>query len=102
MGSALGYALLLGFGGMKITQLYKEIARRLGLNPVAWWKSTVNLAICLLLALLIPHTAVRIQVFIGLAAAGIGATVHALDTVLRAHRDDLVAQIMTKMRTRNR
>lgn len=103
MGTDLGYALLIGFAGMKLTQLYKEILHRLDLRQMAWWKSLVSLVICLILALVfIPHRDLGQQVLVGLAAAGLSALAHGLDTLARATRDDLVSQVLGRKSPRIR
>lgn len=100
MGTDLGYAVLIGLGAMKLTQIYKEIVARLGLHQVAWIKSIVSMAVCTGLAFLILHLAVETRALIALAAAGIAALSHAIDTVLRSHRDELVANVLTRSRAR--
>lgn len=102
MASDLGYVLLIGFGSMKLTEFYKEITRRMGLHQLGWWKSLVNLCCVALLSLLIAHRDLRTRVLIALAAAGLAALLHALDTVLRSHRDEMVTVVMDKARLRRR
>jgi hypothetical protein len=97
----LGYAALIGLGAMKLTQIYKEIVGRWGLHQLAWWKSAVNLVICLGLVFLISTSAAN-RILIALAAAGISALLHALDTVLRSRRDELVANVLTRTRVQRR
>ena len=42
MGTDLGYALLIGFGATRLTELWKEVALRWGiLRQAAWWKAVV-------------------------------------------------------------
>jgi hypothetical protein len=98
----LGYVLLIGFGSMKLTEFYKEITRRMGLHQPGWWKSFVNLCCVAVLSLLIIHRDLRTRVLIALAAAGLAALLHALDTVLRSHRDEMVTIVMDKTRSRRR
>jgi hypothetical protein len=102
MATDLGYLLLLGFGSYKLTELYKEILRRIGLHQVAWWKSFINLIVCAVLALLVTHRSVEIRVLLAVGAAGVAALLHAVDTVLRSHRDDMISQVMEKSRYRRR
>jgi hypothetical protein len=102
MGRDLGYLLLIAFGSMKLTEVYKEIIRRIGLHQVAWWKSLVNLVCCGVLVLLITHRNVDTKVLIALGASGLAALLHAVDTVLRSHRDNMITTVMDKTRTRRR
>jgi hypothetical protein len=103
MATDLGYALLIGLATMKITQLYKEIMRRLGLqNQWSWWKTVVSLVSCTLLVLLVPDMSVRVRVLVALAAAGLAAVLHGVDTVLRSERDNLIATVVTKTKPRVR
>ena len=68
MATDLGYALLIGLASMKLTQFYKEIARRLGLlNQWPWWKSAMSLVTCALLVLLVPDMSVRVRVLTALS-----------------------------------
>jgi len=101
MGVDLGYVLIIALGAMKLTELYKELYRRfLGNRQVAWWKSVVNLGCCAALtALLVDHD-IRTRVLIALAAAGLSALFHAIDTVLRSHRDDMVASVFNRSTAR--
>jgi hypothetical protein len=100
MGTVLGYVLIIGLGSMKLTQLYKEVASRVGLHQVAWMKSFVNLVVCAVLVLLIPHYSATTRTFVALGAAGMAALAHAVDTVLRSHRDDMVSAVMTRSQSR--
>jgi hypothetical protein len=102
MGADLGYALLIGFGSMKLTEVYKEVTRRIGLHQVAWWKSLVNLVCCGVLALLVSHRNIDTKVLIALGASGLAALLHATDTVLRSHRDNMITAVMDKTRGRRR
>lgn len=102
MGTDLGYVLIIGLGSMKLTEIYKEVARRVGLHHMAWWKSLVNLCLCAVLTLLVMHRGVETKVLIGVAAAGVAALVHAVDTVLRSHRDSNVADVINKTSVRRR
>lgn len=98
----LGYVLLIGFGSYKLTEIYKEITRRWGLHQLAWWKSFINLVCCAALALLITHRDVQVKVLVALAAAGLAALLHALDTVARSHRDNMITTVMDRTRARRR
>lgn len=102
MGADLGYMLLIAFGSLKLTELYKEITRRLGVHPIAWSKSAFNLACCAVLTLLVLGRPIRTEVLIALGAAGLSALLHALDTVLRIHRDDMAASLTSSVRERVR
>ena len=102
MGIDLGYMVLIGFGAMKMTQLYKEFMRRIGFHQIAWWKSVVSLACCAVLALLIVDRDVRTEVLIAIAAWGVSALLHAVDTVLRSHRDNMISEVVEKSRPRRR
>lgn len=92
----LGYMVLVGFGSLRITQFYKEVARRIGLHQVAWWKSAVNVVACVLLTLLIPHHTAQMRILIALGGSGLAGILHALETVLRARRDDLITAVVAK------
>lgn len=98
----IGYVFLIGFGATRLTELYKEICNRLGLHQLAWWKAAVNLLCCATLVLLVTNRSGSTRVLIALAASGVGMLIHALDTVLRHHRDDLVAEVLGKARRRPR
>ena len=102
MGTDLGYALLIAFGSMKLTEVYKEVTRRVGLHQVAWWKSFVNLVCCGVLVLLVSHRNVDTKVLIALGASGLSALLHAIDTVLRSHRDNMITAVMDKTHGRRR
>jgi hypothetical protein len=102
MATDLGYVILIGFGSMKLTQLYKEVARRIGLHQLAWWKSMVNLVCCAVLVVLIVNRSVSTRFLIGLAAAGLAALLHGLDTVLRSYRDELISEVMSRTNTTRR
>jgi len=96
----LGYALLIGFGATRLTELWKEIAIRLGLHQVAWWKATINILVCALLSLLVLHRPWQTKVLIAVGASGIALLVHALDTFLRHHRDKIVSEVLGRTRRR--
>jgi hypothetical protein len=101
MGADLGYVVIIALGAMKLTELYKELYRRfLGNRSVAWWKSVVNLAICGALTVLLVGHDVRTRALIAVAASGLSALLHALDTVLRSHRDDMVASVFNRQNAR--
>jgi hypothetical protein len=101
MGVDLGYMVLIALGALKLTELYKELYRRfMGNRQVAWIKSVVNLGCCAALTLLVLGRGWRIQVLIALGAAGLSALLHALDTVLRSHRDDMVASVFNRQNAR--
>jgi hypothetical protein len=103
MATDLGYALLIGLAAMKLTQLYKEVMRRVGLhNQWSWWKSVASLASCALLVLLVPDMSVRVRVLVALAAAGVAALAHGVDTVLRGSRDSLITSVAVRSRPRSR
>jgi hypothetical protein len=102
MGTDLGYVVLIGFGSMRLTEVYKEVTRRIGLHQVAWWKSFVNLCCCAVLTLLVLHRSVDTRVLIAVAASGLAALLHALDTVLRSHRDNNIAEVIDRTRPRRR
>jgi len=103
MFSDLGFALLIGFGGFKLTQLWKELMTRYGWYQPAWWKSMLSLAICLSVSLaVIPHQSVGIRLVVGLGASGTAAVWHALDTLLRSERDKTVSEVLSRPRSRIR
>ena len=102
MGVDLGYMVLIAFGAMKVTELYKEFTRRIGFHQVAWWKSVFNLVCCAALTLLVVGRDIRTEILIALGAAGLSASVHAVDTVLRSHRDAMVAKVFDKPSPRRR
>jgi hypothetical protein len=96
----LGYVLLIGFGSTRLTELWKEVAIRLGLHQVAWWKAVVNLLCCGVLTLLIRHRPAETRVLVAVGASGVAMLIHALDTFLRHHRDRIVAEVLAKSRRR--
>jgi hypothetical protein len=97
----LGFSLLIGFGGFKLVQLYKEVLTRFGWRQLAWWKSLLTVFTCVALALaFVPHRSVGIRVVVGLAASGSAAIWHAIDTFLRSQRDKTVTDVMSRNRTR--
>lgn len=96
MGADLGYALLIGFGSTRLTELWKEIAIRLGLHQVAWWKAAVNLVCCGVLTLLVMHRPWETRVLIGVGASGVALLIHALDTTLRHQRDRIVSEVLQR------
>jgi hypothetical protein len=96
----LGYALLIGFGASRLTELWKEVAMRLGLHQVAWWKAAINLAFCGVLALLLMHRVWETRVLVAVGASGLAMLIHALDTFLRHHRDKIVSEVLGKSRRR--
>lgn len=97
----LGYALLIGFGATRLTELWKEVCIRLGiLRQQAWWKAGLNLLLCALGTLLIMHRPAETRVLIAAGASGISMLVHAGDTVLRHHRDRIVAEVLGRSRRR--
>lgn len=98
----LGYLVLIGFGSMKLTEFYKEVTRRIGLHQPGWWKSFVNLCCVVLLSLFVVHRDLRTRLLIAVGASGLAALLHALDTVLRSHRDEMIAVVMEKSRPRRR
>lgn len=100
MGADLGYALLIGFGATRLTELWKEIAIRLGLHQVAWWKAGVNLLCCALLSLLVVHRSWETRVLIAVGASGVALLIHALDTTLRHQRDRIVSEVLQRGRRR--
>jgi hypothetical protein len=101
MAADLGYALLIGFGATRLTELWKEVMLRLGiLRQQAWWKAAVNLLCCALLTLLVMHRPVETRVLIAVGASGVSMVVHAADTVLRHHRDRIVSEVLGRGRRR--
>lgn len=93
----LGYALLIGFGATRITELWKEVMLRLGiLRQQAWWKAAVNLLVCALLVLLPPHRSAETRVLIAVGASGVSMLIHATDTFLRHHRDKIVSEVLQR------
>jgi hypothetical protein len=102
MPADIGYIFLIGFGSVRLTELYKEICLRVGLHQPAWWKSFVNLVVCALLVLLVQHRVTSTRILIAVAASGVAMLLHAIDTVLRHHRDDIVAEVLGKRTPRRR
>ena len=102
MGIDLGYMVLIAFGATKITELYKEFMRRIGIHQIAWWKSLFSLACCAALTLLVVGPNIRTRVLIAVAAAGLSALLHAADTVLRTHRDNMVTKVLEPTQPRRR
>jgi hypothetical protein len=100
MAADLGYVLLIGLGSMKLTELYKEVTRRIGLHQAGWWKSAISLSCAAVLTLLVSHRDLGTKVLITVAACGVAALLHALDTVLRSHRDEMVAMVLDRNRVR--
>jgi hypothetical protein len=101
MGADLGYAVLIALGAMKLTELYKELYRRyMGNRQVAWWKSLTSLGFAAVLTLLMVGRPIRTEILIGAGAWGLSALFHALDTVLRSHRDDMVATVYNRQNAR--
>jgi len=97
----LAYVLIIGLGSYKLTEWYKEGTKRMGLQQPGWWKSLINLICCGVLVLLATHRSVDSRVLIAIAASGVAALLHAVDTVLRSHRDEMVMQVLEK-RSRRR
>jgi len=102
MGTILGYALLIGLGSFRLTEFYKEGTRRIGLHQAGWWKSAVNLACCAVLVLLVLHQPAQTRILIAVAASGLAALCHAVDTLIRSQRDRTVSEVMEKSRVRRR
>jgi len=102
MGTDLGYALLIGFGATRITELWKEVMIRVGLHQVAWFKAAVNLVCCGLLTLLVMHRPTETKVLIGVGASGVAMLIHALDTALRHYRDRLATEVLERRGSRRR
>lgn len=102
MGTDLGYALLIGFGATRLTELWKEICIRIGLHQAPWWKAALNLLVCAALSLLVVHHSWEARVLIAVGASGVAMMLHAGDTVLRHQRDKTVAEVLVKTRERRR
>lgn len=100
MGTDLGYALLIGFGATRLTELWKEICIRIGLRQPPWWKAAVNLVCCGLLALLVVRHSWETRVLIAVGASGVAMLLHATDTTLRHYRDRQVAEVLGRARER--
>lgn len=101
MGADLGWALLIGLGATRITELWKEVMLRIGiLRQQAWWKAAINLVLCAVGSLLVMHTSWETRVLIAVGASGISMLAHASDTVLRHHRDRIVSEVLGKGRRR--
>jgi hypothetical protein len=101
MGADLGFALLIGFGATRITELWKEVMIRVGiLRQHAWWKAGVNLLVCALLSLLLVRHSVDTRVLVAVGASGVSMIIHAVDTVLRHHRDKIVSEVLGRSRRR--
>ena len=97
----LGFALLIGLGATRLTELWKEVMLRLGiLRQAAWWKASINLLICVLLSLLVLHRPWETRVLIAVGASGVSMLVHATDTTLRHHRDRVVSEVLQRGRRR--
>ena len=103
MASDLGFALLIGLAGFKLTQLWKELMARYGWHQPAWWKTMLSLAICLTVSIaVLPHRSLGVRGVVGLGAAGLAALSHAIDTVLRSNRDRTVSDVLSRPRSRSR
>jgi hypothetical protein len=102
MGTVLGYTLLIGLGSFRLTESYKEATRRIGLQQPGWWKSFVNLCCCTALVLLAMHQATETRVLMAVAASGVAALLHALDTLMRSQRDQTVSEVLERQRPRRR
>jgi hypothetical protein len=101
MAADLGYALLIGFGATRLTELWKEIMIRIGiLRQQAWWKAGVNLLVCALLALLVMHRPAETRVLIAVGASGVSMLIHAGDTLFRHQRDRIVSEVLGRGRRR--
>jgi hypothetical protein len=101
MGADLGYMALIALGTMKLTELYKELYRRyLGNRQVGVWKSLISLGFAVALTLAVPDRDIRVKLLIAVGAWGLSALLHALDTVLRSHRDDMVASVYNRQNAR--
>jgi len=102
MPADIGYVFLIGFGSVRLTELYKEITLRIGLHQPAWWKSFINILICATLVLLVQHRVASTRILIALAASGVAMLLHAGDTVLRHYRDEIVSEVLAKRQSRRR
>jgi hypothetical protein len=101
VGTDLGYALLIGFGATRLTELWKEVALRWGiLRQAAWWKAVVSIVVCAALVLLVQHRSWQTKVLIAAGASGIALLIHSLDTVLRHQRDKVVSEVLGNRRRR--
>lgn len=101
MGADLGWALLIGLGATRLTELWKEVMIRIGiLRQQAWWKAAISLVICAVGSLLVMHSSWETRVLIAVGASGISMLAHAVDTVLRHHRDGIVAEVLARGRRR--
>jgi len=98
----IGYAFLIGFGATRLTELWKEVAIRLGLHQIAWWKSFINLLCCASLVLLVQDRAASTRILIALGASGLSMLFHAVDTVLRHYRDEIVSEVLGRRPRRTR
>ena len=97
----LGFALIIGFGATRVTELWKEVMLRLGiLRQQAWWKAGLNLLVCALLSLLVLHRPWETKVLIAVGASGVSMLVHATDTTLRHWRDRIVSEVLQRGRRR--
>jgi hypothetical protein len=93
-------ALLIGLGTMKLIELYKEVMRRLGWHQAVWFRSFLVLPVAMVLSFTLTAGSTHVHLLLGAAAAGFAMLGHALDTVLRALRDDAVSTVMGRKRTR--
>jgi hypothetical protein len=101
MAADLGWAVLIGFGATRITELWKEVMLRLGiLRQQAWWKAGLNLLLCVALSFLVMHTAAETRVLIAVGASGMSMLIHAGDTLLRHQRDRIVSEVLGRGRRR--
>jgi hypothetical protein len=98
----LGYVILIGLGSVRITQLYKEITRRIGLFQPAWWKSFINLLCCVLLVLLVQNRSAEARIFIALAASGLAMLAHGLESLMRGYRDEAISEVVGRQPRRTR
>jgi len=96
----LGWAVLIGFGATRLTELWKEVMIRVGIiRQQAWWKAVLNLLVCGVLALLVTHHSWETRVLIAVGASGFSMLFHATDTLIRHQRDRIVSEVLGR-RTR--
>lgn len=96
------YALLLGLGATRLTELWKEVAARMGVYQAPWFKAALNIVICAVGGILVLHEHIRTEVLVIAGAAGISMLAHAVDTCLRHYRDRLATEVLEKSRARRR
>ena len=79
---------------MKLVELYKEVMRRVGWHQAVWFRSFLALPVAGALSFTLTRGSPHVHLLLTVAACGIAMLGHALDTVLRALRDDAVSTVI--------